>query len=192
VPGPPVERRDGEGTREAAQRIATELFIRQGYDVTSLREIAGALGIKKASLYYHFASKEAIAESVLAARLRELDDLTAWASAQPAGPDRIDATVLRWIGDGSGGKVRGVRFVNANPALIGRMEGSSSFPARFGALIRVLIGDDAGVWRRQLVSMALLSINAAVMADPGGLRTDDEILAAAREMAEALLARLRR
>ena len=191
MPGPPAERRAGEGTREAAQRVATDLFIRQGYDATSLREIAGALGIKKASLYYHFESKEAIVESVLAARLRELDDLTAWASRQPAGPDRIDATVLRWIGDGSADKVRGVRFVNANPALMGRMEGSSSFPTRFGALVRVLVGDDAGVWRRQLVSMALLSINAAVMADPGGLRTDDEILAAARGMAEALLARLR-
>lgn len=191
MPHLPAARRTGEGTREVAQRVATDLFIRQGYDATSLREIAAALGIQKASLYYHFESKEAIVESVLAERLRELDELITWSSAQPAGSDRVDATVLRWIGEASSEKVRGVRFVNANPALMGRMEGSSSFRARFGTLVGILVGDQVEAWRRQLVSMALLSINTAVMADPGGLRSDAEILTAARVMARALLARLR-
>ena len=40
--------------------MALELFNEQGYDKTSLREIAERLGVTKAALYYHFRSKEDI------------------------------------------------------------------------------------------------------------------------------------
>lgn len=40
--------------------MALELFNEQGYDKTSLREIAERLGITKAALYYHFESKSEI------------------------------------------------------------------------------------------------------------------------------------
>lgn len=51
----------GGASRDTRQRIldvALELFTEQGYDGTSLREIAERLGVTKAALYYHFASKE--------------------------------------------------------------------------------------------------------------------------------------
>ena len=51
------------GTRERIQAIALELFAEQGYDKTSLREIAEGLGVTKAALYYHFNSKEDIVRS---------------------------------------------------------------------------------------------------------------------------------
>lgn len=47
-------------TRERILDIALDLFIEQGYDKTSLREIAERLGFTKAAIYYHFASKEEI------------------------------------------------------------------------------------------------------------------------------------
>ena len=40
--------------------MALDLFTEQGYDGTSLREIAEQLGVTKAALYYHFESKEDI------------------------------------------------------------------------------------------------------------------------------------
>ena len=40
--------------------MALDLFSDKGYDGTSLREIAERLGVTKAALYYHFASKEDI------------------------------------------------------------------------------------------------------------------------------------
>jgi AcrR family transcriptional regulator len=40
--------------------VALDLFIAQGYDGTSLREIAARLGFTKAALYYHFTSKDDI------------------------------------------------------------------------------------------------------------------------------------
>ncbi len=47
-------------TRERILDIALELFNEQGYDKTSLREIAEKLGVTKAALYYHFERKEDI------------------------------------------------------------------------------------------------------------------------------------
>jgi AcrR family transcriptional regulator len=40
--------------------VALRLFVDQGYDKTSLREIAEVMGFSKAALYYHFASKDDI------------------------------------------------------------------------------------------------------------------------------------
>src|ERR1700735_5051389 len=47
-------------TRERILDIALELFTEQGYDKTSLRDIAERLGTTKAALYYHFKSKSDI------------------------------------------------------------------------------------------------------------------------------------
>jgi AcrR family transcriptional regulator len=46
--------------RERILDVALELFNEQGYDKTSLREIAERLGVTKAALYYHFERKEDI------------------------------------------------------------------------------------------------------------------------------------
>jgi AcrR family transcriptional regulator len=56
---------DGDGqpqssTRERILDIALELFVAQGYDKTSLRDIAERLGTTKAALYYHFERKQDI------------------------------------------------------------------------------------------------------------------------------------
>ncbi len=47
-------------TKERILDIALELFNEQGYDKTSLREIAERLQVTKAALYYHFERKEDI------------------------------------------------------------------------------------------------------------------------------------
>jgi AcrR family transcriptional regulator len=51
---------DAASTRERILDVALDLFSDKGYDATSLREIAERLGVTKAALYYHFASKEDI------------------------------------------------------------------------------------------------------------------------------------
>ena len=47
-------------TKQRILNVALDLFTEQGYDGTSLREIAEQLGVTKAALYYHFESKEDI------------------------------------------------------------------------------------------------------------------------------------
>src|SRR5258708_18572732 len=44
--------------REELTRTAARLFAERGYHGTSLADVAKALGIQKASLYHHIASKE--------------------------------------------------------------------------------------------------------------------------------------
>jgi AcrR family transcriptional regulator len=46
-------------------REAARLFARRGYDATSVREIAEAAGVTKPTLYYHFGSKEGLAQALL-------------------------------------------------------------------------------------------------------------------------------
>ncbi len=57
---PQVGAPDTASTRERILDVALDLFTEHGYDGTSLRQIAERLGVTKAALYYHFASKEDI------------------------------------------------------------------------------------------------------------------------------------
>jgi AcrR family transcriptional regulator len=51
---------EGTSTRERILNVALDLFTEKGYDGASLREIAESLGVTKAAIYYHFASKDDI------------------------------------------------------------------------------------------------------------------------------------
>ena len=46
-------------------RVAARLFADRGYDATSVREIVEAAGVTKPTLYYHFGSKQGLAEALL-------------------------------------------------------------------------------------------------------------------------------
>ncbi|HEY6538299.1 MAG TPA: TetR/AcrR family transcriptional regulator [Candidatus Dormibacteraeota bacterium] len=54
----PLSPEDASSTRERIIDAAIDLFTEQGFDKTSLREIAVRVGVTKAALYYHFQSKE--------------------------------------------------------------------------------------------------------------------------------------
>jgi AcrR family transcriptional regulator len=55
----------GTSTRDRILTEASRLFGERGYDGTSTRQIADAVGIKQPSLFHHFASKQAIMEALL-------------------------------------------------------------------------------------------------------------------------------
>lgn len=81
------------------QRILDEaagLFVRQGFDATSLRHIASACGMQPGSLYYHFASKNELLETVLGrgmAVMVEAFEAAAQATAVGDANSRIGAHV---------------------------------------------------------------------------------------------------
>jgi AcrR family transcriptional regulator len=63
---------------------ATRLFVARGYTSISMREIAEAVGVSKAGLYYHFKDKEALFLAILNANLNHLGSLIQTARQQGA------------------------------------------------------------------------------------------------------------
>jgi AcrR family transcriptional regulator len=66
---------EDRSTRERILDVALDLFVDQGYDKTSLREIAERMGFSKAALYYHFASKTDILMGLHLRMHKAVDDL---------------------------------------------------------------------------------------------------------------------
>ncbi|MER7499176.1 helix-turn-helix domain-containing protein [Nonomuraea pusilla] len=85
-----------EDTRTRIQEIALKLFNEQGYEATSLREIAEELGVTKAALYYHFKTKDDIVGSLVDLRVAEIEDLLEWARSQPKTPEMRRELVERY------------------------------------------------------------------------------------------------
>ena len=59
---------DKAGSSAVARHVARTaacLFARRGFDATSVREIVEAAGVTKPTLYYHFGSKEGLAQALL-------------------------------------------------------------------------------------------------------------------------------
>jgi len=55
----------GERTKEKILKNALKLFSSKGYKATTVRDIAGAMGIKQSALYNHFKNKDEILETLI-------------------------------------------------------------------------------------------------------------------------------
>ncbi|KTS37119.1 TetR family transcriptional regulator [Methylobacterium indicum] len=93
----------GRPTREEAARrdarlvaVATQLFMEQGFDATSIDAVAQAAGVSKPTLYARYRDKRALFAAVLEERIRDwLAPLSAAAEAQGAqGASRPAGEVL--------------------------------------------------------------------------------------------------
>ena len=82
------DERDDGNRRQQLLTAAARLFRRQGFDATSTRDIAAAVGMHSGSPFYHFKSKDALLCAVMeegmhAALARQTKALRAVAAAQP-------------------------------------------------------------------------------------------------------------
>lgn len=77
--------------RSRILEAATRLFAGRGMDGVSLQEIAEAVGIRKASLLYHFPTKEELHRSVLGELLSRWNEALPRLLRAAAGDDRFDA-----------------------------------------------------------------------------------------------------
>jgi AcrR family transcriptional regulator len=58
--------------RAQIRQLAAEMFFKRGYEATTMRELAGAIQIKTASLYYFFPNKEQILFELIESVVRQL------------------------------------------------------------------------------------------------------------------------
>ncbi len=92
-------------TKQEILEAALELFSVQGYEATSIAQIAAAVGIRKASMYSHFASKQEILDALVQAGLAQYnaraifaradwDDLAFLKDKQALTPDAVLQMIL--------------------------------------------------------------------------------------------------
>jgi AcrR family transcriptional regulator len=145
-------------TRARIQEVALDLFAEQGYETTSLREIADRLGVTKAALYYHFKSKEEIVASTVDDFLSEIDELVTWAGDQPRTADTKQEVVRRYSGIVTR-RFPSMRFFQQNPAGIHNSGLGERFQQRMRSLHGVLCDEDATPERRIKTLLAIVSMH---------------------------------
>ena len=74
-------------TKQEILDAALELFSVQGYEATSISQLAEAVGIRKASLYSHYESKQAILDALVQATLEQYERHSIFANANWDDPD---------------------------------------------------------------------------------------------------------
>jgi AcrR family transcriptional regulator len=186
-----TRQRSGPDTRARIQEIALDLFAEQGYDKTSLREIADRLGVTKAALYYHFKSKEEIVVATVEDFLADIDALVAWGEQQPSS-EEMRREVLRRYAAIVRRRYASMRFFHQNPAGTHGTGRGDVFKQRMGAVHALLLqGSDevAPAQRiRALLAVMSLHVSAVVFADDE-TSTPDERGQAALEVAFELVHR---
>jgi AcrR family transcriptional regulator len=177
-------------TRARVQQVALELFAEQGYEKTSLREIAERLGVTKAALYYHFKSKEDIVHSFTDDYFAEIDALLDWAKEQPRSEETQHGILDRYVGIVLAGS--GVfRFLEQNRAAMQGMETGkerfSRFRDRLDALVDLLAGPDAPLRDRVRATTAVLAVSATCLFYLQQVDDEDKLRAIVLEMAADLI-----
>jgi AcrR family transcriptional regulator len=153
-------------TRQRIQTVALELFAEQGYDKTSLREIAERLDVTKAALYYHFKSKEDIVASLVQDYFGQMDDLIAWGRTQPRTPETRAQVLNRYyriVADGSSV----FRMLQHNQASVNSLahakNRSELFRERMDALVGVLTEENPPLESQVRAAVALASVSFGCM-----------------------------
>ena len=177
-------------TRSRVQKVALELFAEQGYEKTSLREIAERLGVTKAALYYHFKSKEDIVHSFTDDYFTELDALVDWAKDQPRGEENRREILDRYVSIVLASS-EVFRFLEQNRASVQSMEaGKERFArvrARLDGLVDVLVGAEAPLRDRVRAATAVLSVGATCMFFLQQVDDPDKLRAIVLELATDLV-----
>ena len=163
--------------RDALLDAYQATLLEQGQRATTLTVVAAQAGVSKGGLLYHFASKEALAEGLIA-RMEALleEDLAAMAAAQE-GPSRYYVRTSAWTGGDFDLAFVAVAQL-AQESHTGAQEAMRRARERWLELIRAEVGEEATA-RAILLLGDGLYFDAALggAAEPsGGLSTSPEEL----------------
>jgi AcrR family transcriptional regulator len=176
------------GTRAKIQAVALELFAEQGYEKTSLREIAERLGVTKAALYYHFRTKEDIVASLFDDVVAQIDEVIAWAGEQVVDQE-IRREIVRRYSDvvGGSGATGLMRFMQGNQSAIRDLKHSSMMFERFRILGKLLADPDAPLTKQLKATLAIAILHIGNYGPMELDATPEQRYAAALEVALELI-----
>jgi AcrR family transcriptional regulator len=133
-----VPRRNTD-TREDIRSVAMELFAENGFEQTSLRQIAERLDITKAALYYHFPSKDELLAELARPMIEELEAYVA--GARDARPDDAPELLRRYL-ELCHRHRRLMQSVLREPAVLTRLGVLTAVLYRRLEVDRALVGSD--------------------------------------------------
>jgi AcrR family transcriptional regulator len=177
-------------TRSRIKEVALELFLEQGYEGTSLREIAERLGVTKAALYYHFKSKDEIVNSFVEDHMAAIDELLTWVKERPLDADRRREFLRRYTDELLAGQHhRVMRFLEQNQPAMKRMSTGETTRRRMFQIFEVLTPPGASPADRLRIALALFAIHTSWFVLREQDIADDERRNAALEVAYELVDR---
>jgi AcrR family transcriptional regulator len=157
---------DGPNAREAILDAAESRFAAHGFDGTTIKQIAGAVGVNTALLYYYFADKEALYAAVIARLLGRLSEEMSKSMAPGAPPDEAIRAFAATQGAVFAANPRMIKIVgrelidhDARHAQAPIRQLAATTFARLHALVSA--GQKAGLFRRDIdARFAAISIVA--------------------------------
>jgi AcrR family transcriptional regulator len=156
------QRRRGD-TRQRIQDVAVELFAEQGYEKTSLREIAERLDVTKAALYYHFKTKEDILISLFQDLTRPMDEMIEWAKGQPQ-TLATKQELLRRYSEALTEATPLFRFMQENQATVRELSVGETFKDRMLTMMDIIKEPDAPLTDQVRCVSALFTMHAGMFA----------------------------
>ncbi|MFD7899883.1 TetR/AcrR family transcriptional regulator [Streptomyces sp. NPDC059568] len=150
-------------TRQRIQDIALELFAEQGYEKTSLREIAERLDVTKAALYYHFKTKEDILISLFQDLTRPIDELITWGRSRPHTLE-TKQEILRRYSEALTEATPLFRFMQENQATVRDLSIGETFKSRMIDLMDLIQDPEASLTDRVRCISALFTMHAGQFA----------------------------
>ncbi|GAA3697570.1 TetR family transcriptional regulator [Nonomuraea antimicrobica] len=177
-----------EDTRTRIQEIALRLFTEQGYEATSLREIAEELGVTKAALYYHFKTKDDIVASLVETRLAELEELLDWLRSRPRTPETRRELIERYAAGLRATRHLGIAgFLERNQTALRGHPTLTKMRERMMELTAEMSPADATPTERVSHALALFALHTGKWLVKEGELTDEEIHQATLKVARRLL-----
>ncbi|MFD1930330.1 TetR/AcrR family transcriptional regulator [Nonomuraea mangrovi] len=177
-----------EDTRAKIQEVALRLFTEQGYEATSLREIAEELGVTKAALYYHFKTKDDIVASVAGDRIAEQDEMLAWLRSQPQTPETRREFLRRYADQLEHSRHQDLgRFLERNQTSLRDHPTIKAMRMRMLEVAEALSAPDDPVRVRLRRSMALFTLHTGIWLTQHYDLTDEERREIARSVALEIL-----
>ena len=165
-------------TRERIQQVALELFAEQGYEKTSLREVAERLEITRPALYYHFKAKEDILTSVLDDLNASMDELMDWALAQPRTAEARQGILRRIAGLLDDQWRPLIRFAQVNQGVMSEVDAGEQMQHRMLSMLSVLSTPEDGIVQQFESRLAVIALILGSLPFPVGLDVPDEERAA--------------
>ncbi|MFK4145516.1 TetR/AcrR family transcriptional regulator [Streptomyces sp. NPDC004065] len=148
-------------TRQRIQDVALELFAEQGYEKTSLREIAERLDVTKAALYYHFKTKEEIIVSLFEDLTHPIEELIEWGRRQPHTLETKQEIVRRYSQALAGAEPL-FRFMQENQATVRELRIGDTFKDRMRGLRDIIIDPEASLTDQVRCVSALFTLHAGM------------------------------